>query len=687
VVLWIESPAGASSFKIGIFDGDSGRGNDGNINFRNGNWDDTETNSTYTLYADPTRDGTGMTAVGQWQANDPNSTADPTNGWWTASSETMPNNDWYKIIVKTVDAAENNGRYYYRFEATRPVEGAGSNAFKLRSHGTITSGRAELVDANFSLVGQLATSLDIPIICPDWAGDYTDCGPTTTYDGNWEFRFEVPAGTEALSLWDGDFDRGTTTVADEQDTDDLDTPPGLPDWAVADFTNPEGQGGSGKPADNASSALYRRGEAVQYSVIGPDGTIVFINDEPSGTEEWERFTVSSNPDIPADEYVDHIPAGAYTLKIEGLDLHNFVWFRMNYTIGEEECPECPICPDCPPTPECVVYPTETPIPPEPTPCPDPQPVDLLYVVDVSKSMDMDYYGVGSDLKIDAAKKAIKDLNDLVKTKGGSNSRVALISFSSALRGTGSPPKYEPHINVVSDFTTDIDAFNALVDGLSADRATPTAGALKKVAEWLPGNWNAEHLPVVILLTDGVPTVDLDTYYFDGRHVQPISLFNPDGTFRSVEGVRTSGTHYAQYGQKSGETLADAMMEAQNLKSTLPDVKVHSIAIQAVYGGVFNDGILRYVAAQTGGQFYTAEDTDGLKESLRRAYFDSACGEAEPPGDTGDDGGTGCDSLRVNQYNVENTTNHPFSTPSTASSTSSEAAPRSRAARGTSTRSP
>jgi hypothetical protein len=52
----------------------------------------------------------------------------------------------------------------------------------------------------------------------------------------------------------------------------------------------------------------------------------------------------------------------------------------------------------------------------------------------------------------------------------------------------------------------------------------------------------------------------------------------------------------------------------------------------------------------------AEDTDSLKDSLKRAYFDSACGEQEPPGD---EGGPQCTGLRVNQYHVESPTNRPF----------------------------
>ncbi|MBN1978806.1 MAG: VWA domain-containing protein [Anaerolineae bacterium] len=668
-VLWIEAPVGSSRFEIGIFDGDSGRTNDGSISFAQGNWDDTETNTTYTLYADPARDGTGMTVVGEWQGNDPNPTSDPA-GNWTASSETMPNNAWYDINVKNVEAAMNpNGKYYYRFEATRPVEGAGANAFKLRSTGSLTSGRSELVDANFALVAQLAGPNDAAIIYPDWTGNFNDPGPTTTYDGTWEFYFEVPAGTETLEIWDGDFDRGTAPEPTEGgDSDDPNTA-GIPSWAVPDFTVAEGAGGKGAPADDSQYAIFRREPAVHYLLVTPGGETIYANEEPSGTEEWEKFVVSTDPGVEADEYVENISAGRYTLKIEGLDMHNTVWFRLNYTIGEEECPPCPICPDCPPTPECLVeptatpeptpLPTETPLPPEPTTCPDPKPIDLVYVLDVSGSMDQMYPGSGK--KLEAAQNAILELNSLVKSEGGSGSRVALVTFHSAGRGSGRPPVYPTDIKIVSEFTTDIDGFNAKIAGLDASGGTPTAEALQKVGGWLPGAWDPNHLPVVILITDGVPTVDLQTYGFQDNDVQVIDLYDDAGNFRSIADVRNSGKRYDQYNQKAGEPLADAMEQVNALVSAMPDVTVHAIAVQAVHSGIFNDGILKYVAAQSGGEFYTAEDTDGLKESLRRAYFDSACGEAEPPGGeppAGDEP-PACTTVRRNQYNVENTTSRPF----------------------------
>jgi hypothetical protein len=102
------------------------------------------------------------------------------------------------------------------------------------------------------------------------------------------------------------------------------------------------------------------------------------------------------------------------------------------------------------------------------------------------------------------------------------------------------------------------------------------------------------------------------------------------------------------------------MEAiQNLKATLPDAVVYSVAIQAADGGIFNDDILRYVAAQGAGEFFTAQSVDEMVTSLQWAYVDSACG-VEPPGETEEPPEPPpCQNVQTNHYVVENTTNNPF----------------------------
>jgi hypothetical protein len=658
IVLWIAAPVGQDAFELGIFDGDSGKDDEGNLSLVDGNWDTTETENTYTLYADPYRDGTGATVVGEWRGN-----ADP-----------MPNNDWYDLTIDNVEQARNpNGTYYYRLECTRPVEGSGNGPFKLRSTGQLSSGRSDLVDANFAIIGGIGTGNDIPILWPEYAAGspFEDWGPST-YTGSWEFYFDVPAGTETIEFWDGDFDRGTASDIDD-DTDDPNTV-GKPAWALPSAVD-ERAGGKGAPADDIASAFYRREPAVRYKVIGPEGQPIFTNDEPSGTEEWEKFVVSSDPDLPdeaVDLRVDDVPTGMYTLKVQGLDLYNSVWFRMNYAIGEDPCPPCPTCPECPECPPCEPEPTATPLPtptPEPTPLPEPEPcedalpIDLLYVLDVSGSMDQLYAGPGT--KLMAAQNAILELNDWVDEQNN-GSRVALLTFHGAGRGRGNPALYPPDLKLVSDFTGDIDGFNEKLATLDASGSTPTAHALGLVANHLPDRLDPDHVPVILLVSDGVPTVDLDEHGFADKFVQKVSLYDDAGDFLSPAQVRNKGAMFQEYGEKAGEPLADAMLAIQKVKEEVADAQVHAVAVQAVHQGIFNDDILQYVAEVGDGEFFMSEDAEELVKAFQWAFVDSACEEG-----TGDGSGSGgepeptptdepeeCENLRTNRYNIE-ITNRPY----------------------------
>lgn len=334
IIVWISVPADYAAFELGIFDGDSGRDNTGNVGFRFGNWDSTTSESTYTLYADPLKDRQGQTVVGQWFGNQDN----------------MPNNAWYTINLNNVEAAKGPvGHHFYRLEVTRPVEGSGINAFKVRSNAYLSTGKGELVDSSLAIVGMLGNMFnDVPILHPEFTGNYRDPGPST-YTGDWQFYFYVPNNVQTLSLWDGDFDRGTPGVEEDLDTDDLVTGNIVPEWAGPDAV-PQGVGGKGTgvgaPADDYPHPLFRRSPAVIYSIIDPAGAPIHVNDNPSGTEEWEKFKISTDPSILADHYADEIQAGYYTWHIEGLDVHNTVWIRMNYEL-------VPVCEDGPCTPPPV----------------------------------------------------------------------------------------------------------------------------------------------------------------------------------------------------------------------------------------------------------------------------------------------------------------------------------------------
>ena len=333
IVVWITVPGDWGAFEIGFFDGDSGKDGAGNINMWQGHWDNTTTQCTYTLYADPVRNGLGSQQVAQWSSMD------------------MSNNAWHNVSVSTaVNARSPRGDYIYRLELTRPVQGIGINALKLRSNAWLSTGQASLVNASFAIVGMVATTNDFFILYPN-ATDWNNLG-SSSYAGEWQFYFYVPTNTAYLEVWDGDFDRGTfANVAG--DSDDPNTE-GKPSWASPYAVN-EGARGRGNPADNFSNVLYRRGDPVWYEIVDPNGQPIFQNGnpgnplEPSGTEEWEKYLITSDAGrfpVPnaADAQTGNLPAGMYHWDIHSLDLHNTVWIRADFQIcSPEGCPPPPWC--------------------------------------------------------------------------------------------------------------------------------------------------------------------------------------------------------------------------------------------------------------------------------------------------------------------------------------------------------
>jgi len=313
VVLWVSVPGNQADFTLGIFDGDAGKNAEGVSDPYTGHWDSMTTEATYTLYADPLKNGAGTSVVASWTGNGNN----------------MPDNAWYEATVQNVSTAKSpSGHYFYRLEVTQgSVDEAGFNSFKIRSSGYVSTGRANYGGGALGLVATSYWYPDYQILFPRMTS-LSRLGPSN-YNGQWKLYFYVPNGTTTLEFWDGDFDRGNATNQ-TGDTDDPNTT-GKPEWASS-YVVDERAGGQGNPQDDNSYKLYRIGPAVQYTLIDPEGSPIYTNPEPSGTEEWEHFVISTDPSVAADLSATSILPGFYTWHITGLDYMNAVYLRTNYEI-------------------------------------------------------------------------------------------------------------------------------------------------------------------------------------------------------------------------------------------------------------------------------------------------------------------------------------------------------------------
>jgi hypothetical protein len=300
-------PATATDVEFGIFDGNT-----------TGQWESAAgtINLTYTLFEDPLASGTGPVQVAQWVETD------------------FPDNAWLDLAVPVGPGAlaPSGTAYFYRLriEATNAQPLAWTN-FKVR---TPDSNSLSLKPQAFNFTGARFTAADLAVIYPAFPAL-----TPTRYDGHWQFFARIGASTDTAEFWDGDLDRGSATCTDN-DSDDPDTPgaPFLPPWAAGTAAfegiavgEPRPCGTTtGSPPDDVDFASFLRAPAVTYSVTVPGDPTPYLNDNPSGNLEWERFTLSTIPgSVPAtaDHVVPNLPAGVYLLDMQGMDMRNFnSWF-------------------------------------------------------------------------------------------------------------------------------------------------------------------------------------------------------------------------------------------------------------------------------------------------------------------------------------------------------------------------
>lgn len=309
----LASLSNAASIEIGIFDGDT-----------YGVFDQGTVPLIYTLYADPEGDCTGTVLVKEWRG------------------DTMPNNAWFTATVSNTAAAQCQGSDYFYMLKVRSSDPAAFHwsSFKLRTDGTIAVKRG----CNLSFSAPLASATDATVVYPN----YPVLVPTN-YNGEWRFHVDVPVAIGSLTIWDGDFDRGSYDCSDN-DTDDDDTPNTVPAWAtgsvVAEGTaassvgcqdaagNPTGGTTTSSPPDDSRSSVFARTGGISYEVIAPDDAH-YANTNPSGNLEWEQFNISTETfnRNTMDLHADTLPAGSYEVVVSGMDLSSLNALRFPYDVA------------------------------------------------------------------------------------------------------------------------------------------------------------------------------------------------------------------------------------------------------------------------------------------------------------------------------------------------------------------
>ena len=267
-------------------------------------------------------------------------------------------------------------------------------------------------------------------------------------------------------------------------------------------------------------------------------------------------------------------------------------------------------------------------------CEDPDPpevcesaLDVLIVLDISNSMNWDY--VGSGTRYEAARLAIQSMNTEL-TKLGGDHRAALITFAQPVE-TG-----KTVVQVRSGFTSDFASIDQILEETEpVSSYTPTALGLEGALNFLVENSDSDHLPVVVLLTDGVPNVDRsdNTYTNYRQDMKVIRLQDTEGDFLTSAEVAQMGDAYTPFGTRGGQPMADAMDMVFLMKFN--EIVIYSVAIQGTDGSkpesesYFREDLLEYAAYETSGTSYSAENAQELVAKLMQILEDSTCEPPEP----------------------------------------------------------
>lgn len=308
-------PNSATQFDIELFDGDAGAD-------LNSKYDVNVSTSgyTYTLYQDPERDGTGSVVE------------------LTRTQADFANDTWSPYVTDhPVDNAAQgqDGFYWYRLSLVfngNPDSEQFFNALKVR----VKSDAAALVSVGALKEIIVGAAPFNPLLDPGLNS------PANTYDGDWVFNIRVPNGVrESLDISDSDADFAGDANAPGQPPDD-------------NFIRPE----------------FRISPSIRYELFAPNGELIILNTDPSGTQEEETFSYTPPGEM-------NVPSGYYQWHWFGVDASNVLSLRTDFELLPEP-------PDVDPPLECGLTINKTCLvqaaPVGPFNCSDAKPIDELGMI-------------------------------------------------------------------------------------------------------------------------------------------------------------------------------------------------------------------------------------------------------------------------------------------------------------------
>jgi|GEM_PF-3359232 len=286
--LGVPSSSAGDPLVVEVFDGDT-----------SGRWDKPGgAVTTYQLYADANRDGTGMQLLAQ------------------KTDAQMSDDAWTELFAGAhlPSAAAPSGHYFYRVVVSIEGDAGVLNAYKVALKGV---GQISALQNEFSVIGGVVQTYRVPGSAPyDDAMASTDPLPTlnpaspnplNTYDGTFTFKVYVPTSGASVNLQEGDADRATDATAAVAAEAALAPRPGVP---------ADGADGNLLGGRNVDYRAFKVGGPIRYTVTSPTGATLVTANDPSGDAEYES--------VPA---FDTSAVGYYTLTFADVDMRNTIFLK------------------------------------------------------------------------------------------------------------------------------------------------------------------------------------------------------------------------------------------------------------------------------------------------------------------------------------------------------------------------
>lgn len=273
----------------------------------------------------------------------------------------------------------------------------------------------------------------------------------------------------------------------------------------------------------------------------------------------------------------------------------------------------------------VCRPNPAPLPEEPpaAACVPNQPIDLVYLVDLSGSAGSAFPGVAT--KLDAARLAVAETNDLIAAHLP-GSRVAVVTFSG-----GPAPAYNTGAGAavltslsatLSDSETALATLTA--SAIPSTTSSPLSHGLAMARELLKGSPRANARPVVMVLGDGFVNVDTlgnGPLSYRTTEMSAISILS-GSNYRTVGEVGWLGNWNGPISTWDGQALANSMTQALTFKTQLPNGSIYSLGLSS--GPVYRLDLLGFLADYTGGHYRSAGDTTALGIAVTELFAGLSC---------------------------------------------------------------